>query len=128
MSTSTATRRNLRSQDVLDLTGATYRQLDHWVKTYEVCEQGGTEGSGSVRLFTITETRLVRALVLMGQHGIVLGTYARATRKALHAQPEAAYLVLSDDKVSAHLTFDRARDYVSRTPEITATILPLRLK
>lgn len=123
--TMTTTRRNLRAPDVQDLTGCTYRQLDYWCRTYAICPEG--QGTGTTRLFTITEARVVRALVLAGEHGLAVGTYARAIHAALHALPDAQYLVLAGDAASAHRTLPTALGYVERSPFAVATVVPVRL-
>lgn len=128
MSTLSPTRRNLRSQDVLDLTGATYRQLDYWCTHHGICaEKSASPGQGTSRLFTLTEARAVRGLVLAGQHGLAIGTYARGIVSCLNAQPEAKWLVLSEGRVSGHLMLDAAMRYVSaETIQVPATLIPLR--
>jgi DNA-binding transcriptional MerR regulator len=117
-------RRNLRAPDVQDLTGATYRQLDYWCRTYGICADRDT-GQGTSRTFTITEARVVRALVLLGEHGVTVGTYARAIHAALHAQPQAEYVVVAEDKASAHVREQNAIQYVTGCRTV-ATLVPLR--
>lgn len=117
-------RRNLRTPDVLDLTRATYRQLDWWCRTYDICADP-TPGSGQARTFTVTEARVVRALVLAGAHGVNVGTYARGIAAALSAQPEASHIVLADGAASAHLDMARACVAMTRL-NCPATVVPVR--
>lgn len=126
MTAPTTERRNLRAPDLLDLTGATYRQLDYWCRTYALCGDP-TPGSGQSRMFTITEARVVRALVLIGDHSIAVGTYARGIHTALHALPAAEYLVLHEDKASAHVMYENALHYAGKTA-VVATLVPLRFR
>ena len=117
-------RRNLRTPDVLDLTEASYRQLDWWCRTYAICADP-TPGSGTGRTFTVTEARVARALVLAGLHGLAIAPYVRGIHAALHAQPAAAYLVLEGGRASAHLDATHAATYAIKSAA-TATIVPLR--
>lgn len=94
-------RPSLRTTEVIRLAGCTYRQLDYWCRTYGICADDG-KGSGVARLFTTTEAKIARCLTLLGSHGTLIGMHARAVVDALRATPDAEFIVLGENGVSAY--------------------------
>lgn len=54
------------------LTGATYRQLDYWVRTGRLVPKMPASGSGSERLFTARHVHLIRNVVRLLIYGFEL--------------------------------------------------------
>jgi DNA-binding transcriptional MerR regulator len=66
-------RRFFSSKEVLRLTGATYRQLDTWIRGDIVRATGvAAAGKGSRRLFTFLDVLEVRVVVSFTQNGVKL--------------------------------------------------------
>jgi DNA-binding transcriptional MerR regulator len=66
-------RRFFSSKEVLRLTGATYRQLDTWIRDDIVRATGvAAAGKGSRRLFTFLDVVEVRVVVSFTQNGVKL--------------------------------------------------------
>lgn len=67
-------RRFFSSKEVLRLTGATYRQLDTWIRDDVVRVTGvSASGKGSRRLFTFADVLEVKVVVSFTRNGVKLG-------------------------------------------------------
>lgn len=67
-------RRYFSSKEVVTLTGATYRQVDTWIRSAIVRASGvAAAGKGSRRLFTFADIVEIRLLVSFTANGVRLG-------------------------------------------------------
>lgn len=86
----------LSTMDVVDLSGATYRQIDYWARQGVLYPAIGANGSGSHRRYTPLQAAVAAALVRlskMGMHGRVL---ARVGRE-LCAGPRSGVIFVDED-------------------------------
>lgn len=115
--------RDLSTADVQALSGATYRQIDYWCRTFELCgaDRARDEGTGHPRYFTRSEARAARAIRMLGEAGINVGMYARAVVAAVVALPTATHLVLERENVTTYT------DEVPLVLELLGTAHPVTL-
>lgn len=89
------------SSQVCDLTGATYRQLDYWVRTGILRpEYADAHGSGTQRRFAPEQVRLVRLIVRLRELGIGHEALIHAAERvddAGHAEWCDGYLIVTLD-------------------------------
>jgi hypothetical protein len=102
----------LRTPEVLRLAGCSYRQLDHWCRTYQMCEHDEDPGSGHARRFTWAEAKAFRCLTVLGRHGVMVGSHATAILETLRANPSAGYLVIGTGGVTPHGTAQDATEAI----------------
>jgi DNA-binding transcriptional MerR regulator len=77
--------RTFTSQEVLDLTGITYRQLDHWVTTGFVRIDAARPGTGNSRTFSYSETLRLMVLASLIHAGVTVRTAsAQFARYGMH--------------------------------------------
>ena len=60
------------SARVCELTGCTYRQLDHWVRSGRIAVEQPARGSGAQRLFSVEQTEVVYHAVRLVWAGFTL--------------------------------------------------------
>lgn len=126
MTTVRPARRYLSAADVQRMTMVTYRQLDHWCRTFDLHPEGG--GKGGLRLFTYDEARIAATIASTGDHGTSVSMYARPIIAAMRAQPLATHVVLHDGKASAHTSLDRALDACRVTGNNASTLVPVPME
>jgi DNA-binding transcriptional MerR regulator len=73
--------------EVCEITGASYRQVDYWVRCGVVCPTRAARGSGSQRRFGRDHLALVRALLLLAGLG-ASNDVRRRFAHALMSRPE----------------------------------------
>lgn len=80
----------LTSEEVMDLTGATYRQLDYWadcghIRLMEDCG-GPHPGSGNFRAYPRTEVPVICLMLALKDTGIPPSVSCIIARRLLHGQ------------------------------------------
>lgn len=65
---------------ILDYTGVTYRQLDHWVRRGFLRPARALPGSGVTRLWSSAELKVARRMALLVDAGLTPETAERAAR------------------------------------------------
>lgn len=82
------------SADVCALTGATYRQLDYWVRNNVIISSlAQATGSGTQRRYSASDVAQVRAVVRCAQAAVGVPTLREITG-ALRADPEARWVLI----------------------------------
>jgi hypothetical protein len=88
--------RTFQSEQVCELVGLPYRTLDYWVRTGLVFATVDAEGSGSQRLFSEDDVRLIRLVTKIRKMGFEL----KAIRHAL----KIGWALWSDDVMDELMT------------------------
>lgn len=66
--------------EILTYTGATYRMLDYWVRRGLLHPERSSPGSGVSRLWTATELKVARRMVVLVEAGLTVEAAERAAR------------------------------------------------
>lgn len=81
------------SHDVCAATGATYRQLDQWDRDGVLSPSGArAQGSGSRRVYTDEDVRLLRLVVLLSGIGCPLSTVVADVVDLMRGLPDEAWM------------------------------------
>ena len=96
--------------EVCELTGATYRQVDYWIRRGHLGDPA-TPGSGHPRAFSLDGVVLVAALLAVSEavNGEVAGTVAPVVRDAVLAHRRAAVVEHGPVKLTVDLAACRAQ-------------------
>lgn len=106
--------------DVVELTGATYRQLDYWSRTGTLVAAVEARGSGTQRRYTYRQALIARVLTVLAAHG-ARGPVLRGVAATLCDWPffEAQVIVDRDGYLDLYAAGDgwvvdlaAAREYV----------------
>jgi hypothetical protein len=62
---------SVTSQEIVEKTGATYRQLDHWSRAGYLRPLNPQQGSGTPRLFPDGEVAVTRLMVVLVKAGLL---------------------------------------------------------
>lgn len=73
------------SDQMLDRTGISYRQLDHWTRKGWLVADDGTPGTGNVRHWEFNEFMVALVMRAMGKMGIRAEMAAPIAREAVKA-------------------------------------------
>lgn len=89
--------RTFSTTEIVRLTDATYRQVDHWTRLGLLEPEGPAfPGSGQQRRYAERELFIVAVLAVLSELGAGLDTVGRAVAQQLRTAPELALLA---DKV-----------------------------
>jgi DNA-binding transcriptional MerR regulator len=89
-----------RTDAVADMTGATYRNLDYWVRKGLLKPHHPMPGSGTVRYWRLIDVRVARALVAFSALGVTNSRMYEAISDAVYSAGDgrdAAWLVAYAD-------------------------------
>lgn len=91
--------RGFQAKEVLDLTGVTYRQLDHWSRSRIVTPKERQSGDRVIRVFGFEDLVLIRAAATLLESGVNFPTVKKVVgwlRGVFEAESEGNFLLAVD--------------------------------
>lgn len=71
---------NWSTGQIIDYTGATYRMIDYWVRRGLLKPARALPGSGTARLWSASELKVARRMVVLVEAGLTVEAAERAAR------------------------------------------------